>query len=134
MTAKKMVGFTSPLQDAEESDSSLIVSHYLKTVRYRSEGKNSLDDKKEEEKEVKKCFLDVSGAKAALHSPFHLVYEDLAGEPWKVVVASYLVERINAMRGNCFIIDFFKYFPTLASINVVELRKHFTVIILSWFL
>jgi len=78
---------------------------------------------KEKNGEQKK---EVSVANVPL-SPYKLVYESLASQPWKVVMAAHLLENISSVQGNCFIIDFFEKFPTLSSISLANLKWHFQV-------
>ncbi|XP_059469616.1 claspin-like isoform X2 [Neocloeon triangulifer] len=59
-------------------------------------------------------------------SPFGLVYEGLGNEPcWKILMASYIMERSNAIQGRVIVFDFLKTFPTLHSINKKSLKNFF---------
>lgn len=71
-------------------------------------------------------FLDVVVPAAPL-SPYHLVYETLAQEPWKVLIASVLMKRVNTATGRCMVVDFFTKFPTLQSIKFDKMIDFFTV-------
>lgn len=71
-------------------------------------------------------FLDVVAPVAPL-SPYHLVYETLAQEPWKVLIASVLMKRVNTATGRCMVVDFFTKFPTLKSINFDKMVDFFKV-------
>jgi hypothetical protein len=71
-------------------------------------------------------FLDVS-VPTAVTSPYHLVYEALNGEPWKVLLASVLVKSVNSVTCQSMVLDFFEKFPTLESIQKDKLVEFFQV-------
>lgn len=71
-------------------------------------------------------FLDITVPPAPM-SPYNLVYEALAGEPWKVVMASVLMMSVNSVTCRSMVLDFFDKFPTLESIQKDMLVQFFTV-------
>lgn len=71
-------------------------------------------------------FLDVT-VPTAVTSPYHLVYEVLSGEPWKVLLASVLVKNLNSVTCQSMVLDFFDKFPTLESIQKDKLIEFFQV-------
>jgi hypothetical protein len=71
-------------------------------------------------------FLDVTVPTAAT-SPYHLVYEALNGEPWKVLLASVLMKSVNSVTCQSMVFDFFEKFPTLESIQKDKLVEFFMV-------
>jgi hypothetical protein len=77
--------------------------------------------------EVTKCFLDINVPSAPVTSPYHLVYEAFAQEPWKVLIGSFLMTKVNTVTGKCMVLDFFKKFPSLKSINTLRVYEFFTV-------
>lgn len=72
-------------------------------------------------------FLDVTVPPAPM-SPYHLVYEVLSGEPWKVLLASVLIKKIYSTAAcSSMVLDFFVKFPTLESIQKDKMVEFFTV-------
>jgi hypothetical protein len=79
------------------------------------------------EAELTKCFLDINVPSAPVSSPYHLVYESFAQEPWKVLIGSFLMTKVNTATGRCMVLDFFKKFPSLKSINSLRVFEFFSV-------
>lgn len=75
---------------------------------------------------VEENFLDITIPSAPM-SPYHLVYEELSQEPWKVLIGSVLMKSANATTNRCMVLNFFKKFPNLASINENEVIEFLTV-------
>ncbi|XP_065351882.1 uncharacterized protein LOC135947167 isoform X2 [Cloeon dipterum] len=69
-------------------------------------------------------FLDIQ-IQIPLKSPFNLIYESLATQPWKVIVSSYLVSRLNASKGYCIVRKFFDEFSSLDEMENVEALLNF---------
>ncbi|CAB3365842.1 Hypothetical predicted protein [Cloeon dipterum] len=69
-------------------------------------------------------FLDIQ-IQIPLKSPFNLIYESLATQPWKVIVSSYLVSRLNASKGYCIVLKFFDEFSSLDEMENVEALLNF---------
>jgi hypothetical protein len=76
--------------------------------------------------EVTVHFLDITVPTAAI-SPYHLVYEELKGEPWKVLLASLLMKSVNSVTCRSMVLDFFYKFPNLESIQKDKLLDFFVV-------
>ncbi|XP_065350318.1 uncharacterized protein LOC135946166 [Cloeon dipterum] len=75
-------------------------------------------------KDPKNFFIEVE---APLKSPYKLIYEDLALEPWKVIVGSFLMNRTIAIKGCCLVQLFFEEFPSLDKLmNKKTLTQFFT--------
>ncbi|CAB3363381.1 Hypothetical predicted protein [Cloeon dipterum] len=76
-------------------------------------------------KDQNNSFIEVE---APLKSPYKLIYEDLALEPWKVIVGSFLMNRTIAIKGCCLVHLFFEEFPSLDKLmNKETLTNFFTV-------
>lgn len=129
----------SLMMPAETVDSSQLQAARALMTLAENDCTQQPDDKVEEiptEVELTKCFLDITVPTAPM-SPYHLVYEALAQEPWKVLIGSLLMKRVNTVTGRCMVLDFFKKFPTLESIKTVHLVDFFMVgsikIFCTWF-